>query len=238
MKLRDQLPRFETKIRTCIICGAEFRRSGLIEDPPKLCGRECLKKWRAGQKHEKYVIAEHWFEPIRKMYANGVNHGEVTRMAKRIGVPRTKITNIARSKGWLPKKNSPDYHYHWCDKELEIVGQNGHLSPITVQRYLKSQGFNRTVSAVEVKRAQLNACQNRKGMTADDLAQCMGVDVHNILSAIKREKLKARRRPGYTGKNAAYMIMDKDIKAYIMTWLPEINLAYCDKFWLVDILAR
>lgn len=231
-------PRFETKIRTCIICGKEFRRSGLIKDPPKLCGKECLREWRAGKKSEKYVIAKEWHEPIRKMYANGVNHGEVSRMAKRIGVPRTKITNIARSRGWIPKTHSKDYHYHWCDRELEIVEKNGHLAPITVQRYLKAQGFNRTVCAVEVKRAQLNACQNRKGMTADDLALCMGVDIHNILSAIKLEKLKAKRRPGYTGKKVAYMIRDKDIRKYIIDWLPEINLSYCDKYWLVDILAN
>jgi len=219
----------------CEICGKIFRRSGLIENPPRFCGRDCLNKSRVGQRHEKYTISEEWHEPIKKMYANGVGMNQVNRMAKRIGVPRTKITNFAKSKGWLSKSNSRDYSYFWSDKEISIVEKNGHCAPITVHRKLKAAGFNRSVSAVEVKRTQLRVCQNKKGMSANELSLAMGVDVHNILNAIKNKKLTARRRDEC--KRNDFLIEDNDIKEYIKNWLPEINIKYCDKYWLVDLLA-
>ena len=221
----------------CEICGKIFRRSGLIENPPRFCGRDCLNKGRIGQKYEKYNIPKEWHEPIKRIYANGVGKGQVNKMASKIGVPRTKITSFAKEMGWLPKSNSKDYSYLWGEDELEIVEKNSHCAPITVHRRLKSAGFYRTISAIEIKRTQLRVCQNRKYMTANDLADCMGVDVHNILSAIKNKKLIAGTRPGYTGTRVAYMIKDPDIKRYIKNWLPEINIKYCDKYWLVDLLA-
>jgi len=223
--------------KECEICGKVFRRSAKAESPPRFCGRDCLYQARSGVKFEKYIVPEKWHDIIRRMYADGVGHGEVAMLAKKIGVPRTKITNLARNKGWIPKKYSKDWSYYWCEKEDEIIIKHAHYAPVSIQRKLKKAGFERSSSAIEIRMAKLRAKSYREGMSANELAMCMGVDVHNILNAIKRGKLKADKRPGYEGDRVAYYIHAKHIAEYIKAWLPEININLIDKYWLVDVLS-
>jgi len=224
-------------IKDCEYCGKQFKRSAPIDVPPKYCCWACRSKGMVGVKREKYVIPEEYHEPIRKMYANGVGTGQVAKMAKRIGVPRTKISYFARANGWGQKRRSRDYQWRWSEKEDDIIQRCSDAHPKLVQKRLRAAGFERTQSAIEIRRTKLRAVQNRSGVSANDLAACMGVDVKNILAAINKGKLQAKRLPGYDYERAPYMIKNKDIKTYIQDWLPEINIAYCDKYWLVDVLT-
>lgn len=230
--------KFKMYEKPCEVCGKVFRRSALIDTPPKCCSQSCLNEYRVGKGYEKYKIDAHWQEQIRLMYSKGVGMGQVTRMAKKIGVPRTKITNFAKKQAWFPR-NRLHVPYFWSDREKEIVEKTGRYHPKAVQKRLKKEGFERTISAIEIKRKELRACENRdSGLTANQLAECMGVDIHKIINAIKAGKIKAKRRPTYEGERVAYEITHKAIKSYIINWLPEINLNYCDKFWLIDVLTN
>lgn len=223
--------------RDCEVCGKQFRRSAPVDTPPRFCGRDCLYHSRCGQRYEKYVIPEEWHDIIRKTYQTGTGKGEVAKLARKIGVPRTRITNLARNNGWIPKKYSADWDYFWCDAEISTLERNAHYAPITIARKLKAKGFRRSVGAVEIKLAELRARQNLEGMSANSLGECMGIDMHSVLTAIQRGYLKAERRPGFEGDNAAYYILPKDVKKWITDRLPEIDIRKCDKYWLVDILT-
>ena len=65
----------------------------------------------------------------------------------------------------------------------------------------------------------------------------MGVDVHKIMDAIKAGKIKAKKLTDYDYKTGRYHITMKAARQYIIDWLPEINITYCDKYWLVDLLS-
>jgi len=228
---------YKTYIKNCEICGKEFKRSAKPEAPPKYCGRDCLYQARMGQRYEKYIVDEKWFPVIRETYATSAGkRGAIAALAKRIGVPRTKITNIARSNGWIPVQWCRKYDYYWCDGEEKIVLRNAHGSPVTIQRRLAAHGYKRTCGSIEYKLNKLRARQNIDGQTANDLAMCLGVDVHSVLSAIRMGKLKAGERPGYDKKT--YYIRPDAVREYIISYISEIDIRKVDKFWFVDILAE
>jgi len=222
--------------KECEVCGEMFSRKYRPSRQARFCGHACLHRWRAGQCYEKYIIPEEWLPRIKAVYDSGTGDGQITEIAKRIGVPRTKITHTAQKNGWIKVTRSKDWHTPWSERELEYISKSGHLAPKAVQQRLKAAGFERTISAIEVKRHQTRAYQNRKGMSANEVAQCLGKECHMVINLIKTGKLEATRRPGYTGPTAAWHIEDKALRAYIIQYLPEIDLRKVDKFWFVDIL--
>lgn len=232
------MAKYKTHTVNCLNCEKEFSRSAPIDKPPKHCCIDCRSQANIGVSYEKYVIPGHWMPIIRKTYLDETpDRGKIARLAKKIGVPRTKLSNIARSNGWIPVKMAGDYHRAWCDREDEIVIRNGHCAVITTRRRLKKYGYIRSISAIECRRAKLRAVSYSEGMSAKALADCMGIDSHVILKAIKAGKLKAKRKEGYEGEKVDWFIMPKSVREYIKTWLPEIDIRKCEKFWLVDMLT-
>ena len=82
--------------------------------------------------------------------------------------------------------------------------------------------------------------KNLDGMSAHDLAYCLGVDEHFITRAIKGSRLKAE--PRGTARTEAqggdsYYIQRKDIRTYVTNWLNEIDIRKVDKYWFVDLLT-
>lgn len=222
----------------CEVCGAEFRRSALIDNPPRFCSQACHKKAFVGVKYVRYVVAERWLPVIRDLYAKGVGQGEVSALAAKIGVPRTKITNIARENGWIQRKRSADYKYYWSEEELAIVAALPDHSAQAVHKRLKKAGFVRSVSAVEVKRTELRVVQNRKSMSAYELALCLGLHHKTVTRMIHLGRLSAKRRPGYFGPTASYMLRPRDVRNFILENLPEIDLSKVDRYWFVDLLVN
>jgi len=230
-------PKYKIFEKNCEVCGEPFRRSGPIDAPPRFCGQDCLNKWRVGKAYEKYVVPEEWIPVIRRTYQKGTGNGEIRDLAKRMNIPRTKLTNIARANGWLPRRCGMAERY-WSEAEDRIVERTGHMAPITVQRRLKDAGHHRTVAAIEIRRTKLRAVQNRKGMTALALSECLGIDCHSITNAIRKGRIPAKKRPGYKGETAGWFIRSKDVKNYIVDYLPQIDFRKIDKYWLVDLLMN
>jgi len=232
------MQKFKMHHKDCEICGTPFKRSALPESPPRFCGQACLNKWRIGKAYEKYKIDPKWLPVIKQTYLDGVGDGEVAALAEKIGVPRTKVSNTARAHGWVKKKRCSDYRYYWVEKELAIVQGMPDHSPTAVQRRLKKYGFHRSVSGIEIQRAKLRVLANRSGVSAHDLAMCMGIDEHGVLALIRTKKLEAKRAIGYEGPRVRYLIKPEDIRRYIIDYLPEVDITKCDKYWLVDILTE
>lgn len=231
--------RYITRQYTCRICGAVFERACQASAVPQTCGKDCLAVLRTGKVHEKYVIPERWHEIIRKTYLDATGKdGAIKRLAAQIGVPRTRLTNYARKHGWINRRRCTDYNRPWDPEEIKILHKYAHTSPLTTQRKLEKAGFKRTVSAVEVKRARERVVQNRKGVSANDLALCMGIDSHSILKLINTGKLKAKRLEGYNdSRTLGYHILPSAVRKYITENLAEVNIAKCDKYWLIDLFT-
>lgn len=222
----------------CEVCGHEGRGSR-PDKPPRFCSKGCMSRGMAGvsRKPAKYIITQEMHEQIKSVYKRDSGKGQVDALAERLNLPRWKVSRYAIQQGWIAKcKKEPN----WSGKEVEILERNAHLVPEIIQRKLSNRGFRRSVTGIVLKRKRMRFAKNLEGSSACSVAECLGVDIHNVRNAIKAGKLKAKRRgtnrtPQQGGDS--WFIRDSDIKNYIINWLSEIDIRKVDKYWFVDLLT-
>ena len=99
----------------------------------------------------------------------------------------------------------------------------------------------RSVTGIVLKRKRERLLRNLDGMSAHSLAECLGVDVHFVMRAIKGNRLKAERRGTLRTEiqgGDIWYIKPKDIRYYVLNWLNEIDIRKVDKYWLVDLIKK
>ena len=176
-------------------------------------------------------------QQIVKVYQNDTGNGQVRDLAARLNYPRWKISRYAMQIGLIAKqKKEPD----WTEREISILQRGAHLHPEAIQRKLKKDGFQRSVIGIVLKRKRMRFLKNLEGMSSCGLAECLGVDSHFVIRAILAGRLKAEHR-GTNRKEIQggdiWFIKEKDIKDYILKWLPEIDIRKVDKYWFVSLLT-
>jgi len=186
----------------------------------------------------KYVITPEIHKQIKRTYQNRTEgSGEIKALAGRLGLPRWKVSRHAIQNGWIEKqKKEPN----WTEPELRILKNNAMHCMEVIQRKLKQAGYKRSIAGILLKRKRMRFQSNLKGMSATQLAECLGEDIHFVRRAIKQSRLKATKRQDARTERqggSTYYIKDKDIKAYIIDNVHEINMKKTDKYWLVDILT-
>ena len=225
---------------TCQNCGVGFSAYRTVKQgPPKFHDRVCRVRGLSGRslRPVRWPLTQEIQSMIVKVYQTDTGNGQVRALAIRIGYPRWKVTRYAIALGLIAKqKKEPD----WTEREIHLLELNAHLSPERIQKKLNSHGFNRSMVGIVLKRKRMRMLQNLEGMSATALSECFGVDVHFITRAIAAGRLKAERRG--TGRIKAqggdmWYIRRKDIRAYILAWLPEIDIRKVDKYWFCDLIA-
>jgi hypothetical protein len=185
----------------------------------------------------RWPITPEIHEQIKKTYQAMTGNGEVASLAARLGYPRWTIARYARSQGWVATQLKEP---NWSDQECTILEKRAYLSPERIQIHLRKAGFSRTVTAIVLKRKRMRWPKNLGGMSAHQLAECLGVDPHFVTRAIKDGRLRATMRGTHrTAKQGGdiYFIKDKAIRAYIVENINEIDIRKVDKFWFVDMLT-
>lgn len=223
----------------CEVCGAERRAWRKEGSPPRFCNRQCKSKGMAGQptKPTKYIVTPEMDAAIRRVYLNNTGDGEVRDLAKRLGLPRWKVTRHAINNGYVAKqKKEPD----WTEKELQILKNAAHLSLRRIQLRLKSHGYHRTETGIFMKRKRMRYLKNLKGQSMRSLALCFGVDAHTIKIYIKNGLLTGKKRG--TDRTEAqggdmWFIKDRDIRDFVINNVAVVDFRKIDKYWLVDLLA-
>jgi len=231
------MPTLEFK---CEVCG-QFGRRWVKDEtrPPRFCSRGCKHLGMKGQKQrKKYEITPEIHQAIQKAYQGETGNGEIAALAKRVGLPRWKISKYAGRQGWYAvEKKEPD----WSEDEIEILKRHARHCPEVIQRNLKKAGFDRSVNGIVLKRRRLRmTSENLGGYSAHSLCLCLGVDIHFVLNAIRNGHLKASRRiTNRTEKQGGdpYWIKEKNIKRFIVDNVNRIDLRKVDKYWFVDLLA-
>lgn len=128
----------------------------------------------------------------------------------------------------------------WSEAEEELLEQVGHLTPSGIRRQLASAGFPRSVAAIQVKLNRNRIKQNLNGYSATSLADALGVDVHKILTWIRRGLLAAKRRGTertQTQGGDTWWIAERSVKRFILRTPDEIDLARVEKIWFLDLLT-
>ncbi len=185
----------------------------------------------------KWPITPEIHAAIERIYQRDTGNGQVAALAIRLQYPRWKITRYAIRVGLIAKQHKEP---NWSDRELLILEHQAHRSPETIQKKLKVAGFMRSVTAIVLKRKRMRLLKNLDGMSAHDLAFCLGVDDHFVTRAIKGGRLKAEHRGTARTEiqgGDSYYILRKDIRAYILNWLNEIDIRKVDKYFFCDLLT-
>lgn len=210
----------------------------MVQHPPEYDADyvryEKYRKHTKKSKPEKYPITHEIHLKIKAVYKGTAKKGAVNALAKKLRYPRWKISQHAQSMGWIPQTHREP---NWSDAEKKILERNGHNLPETIQKKLKQAGFNRTLTAIEIKRKRMRCLQDIEGYTATSLAECLGIDYHCIKRAIEKGHLKAKKRETKQQKPNWY-ILPKHIRQYIIDNISEIDIRKVDKFWFVDILTN
>ena len=230
------VPTFDFICETCGRPGRAWRQ----DQPPRFCSRECMREGLAGMvlKPLKYTITPEVHEMIRRVYERDTGNGQVRALCKRLGLPRWKITRHAQKQGWVAKQRArePD----WSEREIGVLERNAQHGPVYIQKRLRASGFKRSMTGIQIKRKRLKLVANLDGYSAHQAALGLGVDEHFITKAIAGGRLTASRRkqertPQQGGNS--YYIRPRNLRAYILDYVNEIDLRKVDKFWFVDVVA-
>ena len=228
-------------------CGSEFSFSEgeLARRNPVYCSRACRHKYYVcitGSR--KHILPPNADDLIRSVYQETVGMESTTNgnhpvrdLAKKLGVPRWKITRRACHLGLSAKKKKEP---NWTERELKMLESQSHFSPETISRKLKKIGYSRSITAIVIKRKRMRFLQNLNGQSANSLALCFGVDIKTITRWIKNGDLKSERRGTARTElqgGDMYYIKDKWVKEFIINSVDEIDFRKIDKYWLVDLLA-
>ena len=184
-------------------------------------------------------ITPEMHEKIKRLYQHKVaGSGEVKAFADRHHLPKWKITRYAICQGWTDKqKKNPE----WTAPELSILEHNAQHCEAVIQRKLKKAGFTRSLVAIGLKLKRMRFRQNINGQSAQQLAACLGEDVHFVLRAIHSGLLKAQRRiTNRTEKQGGdiFLIRDRHARQFIVENIHRIDLRKVEKYWFVDLLTN
>jgi hypothetical protein len=185
----------------------------------------------------RYVITPLMHEQIKRAYEGMTGQGQIRDLAKRLNLPRWKVTKYAQAQGLVAvQKKEPN----WSDQELRILEQKAHCCPAVIRRHLKKAGFIRSEVGIVLKRKRMRFVGNFNGQSAKALSYCFGIDVKTVTRWIEKGYLKAKRRG--TARTAQqhgdeWFIKDADIKDFVRTYPEFVDFRKVDKVWLIDLLA-
>ncbi len=196
-----------------------------------------------GAARGRYLHSEYTDKLIRSAYhsaAFGKQRGAaIESLIRQLGWPRHVIYKRALKIGASIPKTKPS---RWTEAEAEILESSAHRNLDEIQRKLRAKGFERTREAIAIfiRRRMEGVRQSRIDagiMTAQDLAACFGVNAKSVGYWIECGWLEAKKI--LTGRpEGRYEIHERQVRSFIQSHPARINLAACDKYWLIDLLTR
>lgn len=191
------------------------------------------------QDRQRWTTNEHIDALIQRTYATDTSKSAINRLAKTIGRPRWWVSKRATKLGLVtPRFKQPA----WTTAEEDLIAEQAHRHPRTLQKMLARRGYVRTETAITVKLKRLGADRSDPDhFTANALAGVMGVDPKTVTGWIIKGWLKAARRG--TDRVAVqggdeWWIHRRDVRAFIVENTAAVDIRKVEKFWFVDLLAR
>ena len=192
---------------------------------------------RAVRYKRKYVPTPEIDKAIRNAYQKQ-RQGDrqaLHSVSRTIGWSRSAVCKRGAELGVTRAKEQP-----WTVTEEDLLERFGHLAPSGIRRQLAAAGFCRSVAAIQIRLNRTRIKQNLEGYSANGLANALGMDVHKILSWVRRGLLAAERRGTdrtQTQGGDTWWISDRAVKRFILRAPEEIDLARVEKIWFLDLLT-
>lgn len=182
----------------------------------------------------KHPISEWQSAEIRSYYQKVPVKGGVQRLAKRLGLPAWKVSHFAQEQGWAQTgSRGPS----WTEAEDELLMVHHWKAPRVISRIFKARGYSRSPNAVVARRRCLQLrVADADIYSARAFAEIMGVEVHTVISWIKKGWLRATRR-GTDRQHDIYQITPGAARNFLIHYTAHWDHRKADKYWLVDILS-
>lgn len=192
---------------------------------------------RDGKVHERqrWESSEQIDGIIRRVFQRAPTKGDVQHCAQTIGRPRWWVSKRAQKLGLVaPRFKEPA----WTETEIDLISNQAHKHPATIQRALKRAGFARTETAIIVKLKRIGVDRTDPShLNANQLAGVMGVDRKTVAAWITKGWLKAERRQA-SALDDFWWIHRRDIRRFVVENVAVVDLRKVDKFWFVDLMAE
>lgn len=156
-------------------------------------------------------------------------------VSRQLGWSRDAVCKRGAELGVTRAKEFP-----WTDAEQKLLERYGHLAPSGIRRKLAAAGFFRSVAAIQIKLTRDRIKRNLDGYSANSLANALGVDVHKVLTWIRRGLLRAERRGTDRTEmqgGDTWWIADRAVRHFVLNSPGEIDLARVEKMWFLDLLT-
>jgi hypothetical protein len=189
----------------------------------------------AWQKHIKYVHTPETDALIRHayhLYSDYNNGNALQSTATKLGWPKWVVIRRGRSLGLSRTREGP-----WTSAEEELLEKWGFLSLGRIALKLRQAGFKRTETAIHLKMKRLRIRAGLDGYSMRKLAEAFGIDDHKVALWVKRNQLKPIRTGITVGQNEKLYFSHGEIRRFILHNPEEIDLAKCEKLWLLDIVS-
>lgn len=169
---------------------------------------------------------------IRELHCKDLERGDVTAFAERIKYPSWWVSRRARELGLV----TPRFReLPWREAEVEVLHKTAHMTTKNARLHFSKAGFERSETAIQVKRHRLGTNPNDNGYyNAHQLSLLLGCDQKTVMRWFERDGLKAKKQGDF------WMIHESDLRAFIVTQpfrvvLRKIPGAHAP--WFVDLLA-
>jgi hypothetical protein len=220
---------------TCIIRNTDEELTGLPEHHTEALQAHPIKS-RSRRKH---VFTNQIDELIRAIYLD--RPGAKTRpgirvLAKKVGIPHWALKKRARELGLARTKEKP-----WSEPELEILARYAWMSDERMRLKLKAAGYSRSATGIHLKLRRMKFKHDPRFYSANGLAQALGIDSHSVSRWIRSGHLKAKLRGTVRGEKQngdIYLILEKDVRRFILEHPTEIDLRKVDQLWFLDLVTN
>lgn len=180
-------------------------------------------------------------EAIRRAYLGP--RGSVSRLAKTLGRSRSAVRDRAQVLGLVVPVRQP---HAWAPAELDILRANGAQHPNVIRLKLRAAGFERTTSAIQVRKRGLKIRQAGEGdrYTLNSLSAAFGVSREAVRAWVNKGWLYGGRHRAHSAPQgtppadgAQWRFTPAEVRRFVMENVAAVDFRKVDKFWLVDLLA-
>lgn len=176
---------------------------------------------------------------IRKLHETPLLKGAITEFAARIGRPKWYVSRRARELGL---KTPRFKEAAWSQDEIQLLHDTSHIGTAAARKRFLKEGFNRSETAIHVKRKRLGVSvrQSRQDAglyAAHAISELFGVDAKTTLRWIRMGELRAKRRDTDTDE---YVVAERDLREFIITHPMRVELRKIpdsNRAWFIELLA-
>jgi hypothetical protein len=235
---RPSAPRNPVRM-DCLRCHESFTGSA----KRRYCDR-CIQlaqaSGRAGRPNprKKYFFTSEQDERIRQVYIERLKRkfSAKATLASEFAMPVHAISKRAVELGVARVKERP-----WSQTELELLGRHAWKTNLIIARILKSAGYSRTPTAVNVmlKRRGFLKRGSRPFYSSRQLGDLLGIDAHAVIRWIEQGWLAARHVPTERTHNQhgdPWAIFPCDVYQFVRDHPTDFDLRKVDQLWFLQLL--